>query len=101
MKRNQFVDYCLTILAFDNIKPQLSIAERSTLHKAWSGVTNYADHVVIKPASKLPARVIQLGTLITQANWQRPELRYNPDRELEVYDTDNFHWKKFKPDDYV
>ncbi|MGY0427022.1 MAG: hypothetical protein ACWIPI_09395 [Polaribacter sp.] len=99
MNKDQYIQYCLNILAFDNIKPQLSIAERSYLHKQWTLARNLKDTVKY-PINKPSNRVHQLGQLIQQAKWERPELRYNPDRFLEVFDQDKCYWKTFKPNEY-
>ena len=45
MNKHRYIQYCLNILGFDNIKPQLSIAERSYLHKQWALALNQKDIV--------------------------------------------------------
>ena len=99
MNKHRYIQYCLNILGFDNIKPQLSIAERSYLHKQWALALNQKD-IVEFPINTPLERVDILGQLVLEAKWERPELRYNPDRVLEVFDEDRCCWKTFKPSDY-
>lgn len=99
MNKYNYIDYCLTILAFDNIKPQLSIQERCYLHKQWVAAVDHPDHTEFSINAK-PMRIAQLGLLIKEANWQRPKLRYNQDRVLEVNDAEKGTWKKFIPSHY-
>ncbi|WP_438710832.1 hypothetical protein ACSTS3_19535 [Aquimarina muelleri] len=99
MNKYAYIQYCLNILAFDNIKSQLSIAERIYLHKQWALALNQKDTVEF-PINKPSNRVHQLGQLILEAKWERPELRYNSDRVLEVYDPNKCCWEIFNPSEY-
>lgn len=99
MNKSNYIQYCLNILGFDNIKPQLSIAERCYLHKQWVFALNNKEDLYQYPIAPAPLRVQQLGALIVNAKWQRPELKYNQDRVLEVQDELGFY-KKFIPSDY-
>lgn len=99
MNKFTYIDHCLNVLAFDNIKPQLSIADRMYLHKERAAaIEAMSDHDI--PRNAPPRRVRELGELIKEANWQRPELKYNVERMLEVYDEELLVWKLFIPSEY-
>lgn len=100
MNKLNYIQYCLNILAFDNIKPQLSIADRSYLHKQWVFALDNKEGLYKYPIAPAPQMVNQLGQLIVKAKWERPELRYNQDRVLEVLDENIMVYKKFIPADY-
>lgn len=100
MNKHNYIQYCLNILGFDNIKPQLSIAERCYLHKQWVFALNQKDGAYTYPIAPMPPRISQLGRLIEKANWERPELKYNQDRVLEVLDPTTLLYKTFIPAEF-
>ncbi|CDF80605.1 hypothetical protein BN863_28930 [Formosa agariphila KMM 3901] len=97
MTRTQYTNHLLNILAFDAIIQHLSIACRYWLHREIvTNSKNVIDEAIVSTAS---SHIMQLSETIINNNWQRPELRYNSDRELEYLD--GLFWKKFNPKDHV
>ncbi|WP_435135784.1 hypothetical protein [Formosa sp. A9] len=97
MTRTQYTDHLLNILALDAIIEHLSIACRYWLHREIvANSNNVLQQAIVREAS---SSIIQLSETISSKNWERPELRYNSDRELEVLD--GAIWKKFNPENHV
>lgn len=99
MTRSHYLNHLLAILCYDSLVNTLSIADRYWCHREIiANNTSIMQEAIVTEAS---GKIMQISNHIRNIQWYKPELRYNSDRTLEVYDSVIGSWKIFKPSNYV
>lgn len=97
MNKRQYIEHLLAVLSYDSMVDFLTVASRSWAHRQIQ--LNYREGFGTAEINTPPADVKKIMTHIMNEKWQRPELRYNSDRVLQVFiDGD---WRNFKAEDYI
>ncbi|MFY0714097.1 hypothetical protein J1D01_10500 [Seonamhaeicola sp. NFXS20] len=99
MNRGEYSEHLRSILCYDSIVEVLSIADRYWLHREI--ILNHGNSTEPATVNETQGYILKISERIVENKWQRPQLKYNHARELEVYDENTDAWKPFKPEDYV
>jgi len=96
MTRGDYIEHLRAILCYDSMIQTLSIASRYWLHREI--ISNQHDVVRAAIVTEANSDIMAISNHLINKKWKRPELRYNSDRVLEVYENT---WLAFKPESYV
>ncbi len=99
MNRGSYSEHLRAILCYDSIVEVLSIADRYWLHREI--ILNHGHSTEPAIVNETQGYILNISKHIVETKWQRPELKYNAARELEVYDDEKEAWMPFKPENYV